>query len=40
MQNVRDGVMSLDGVKGLSPLEYARATLGLGLAQTKHASSI
>jgi HK97 family phage portal protein len=33
-------LMSMDGVKGLSPLGYARATLGLGLAQTKHASSI
>jgi HK97 family phage portal protein len=32
-------LMSLDGVRGLAPLEYARATLGLGLAQTKHAST-
>jgi HK97 family phage portal protein len=33
-------MLSLDGVKGLTPLEYAKQTLGLGIAEQRHASSI
>jgi len=33
-------LMSGDGVWGYSPLTYAKATLGLGIAQERHASSI
>jgi HK97 family phage portal protein len=33
-------MLSLDGVKGLTPLEYAKQTLGLAIAEQRHASSI
>lgn len=32
--------ISLDGIIGLSPLEYARSTVGIGLASARHAEAL